>query len=162
MDENDLLLSETLQQLDEVSKMMPELLRQMAGLFEPPPWPREEMNTMYRLLAREADLPKRCRDPRCRRIGRCQGGLAAEGGDACAALWEEADLQKLEAACNALIVGWTYETRRLGEMANMILASKLVVDDEEPKGTKVQRAGRGGPRGNNPACPHPRGSTGSP
>ncbi|WP_157017066.1 hypothetical protein [Mesorhizobium xinjiangense] len=85
--------------------------------FDPPPWPREQMMAMYRYLAAEAGLQKRCPDRRCRRTGQCQGGPERDGPDGCAELWDETQVHSLTTAFLALALGWACEAKRNEAMA---------------------------------------------
>ncbi len=92
------------------------------GPFAPPPWPRDQMKAMYRYLAAEAGMPKRCADRRCRRIGQCRGGPERDGPDGCAGLWEEAQVHSLTATFLALGLAWAKETERLQAMTEAYFA----------------------------------------
>lgn len=99
-----------------------EVLREMWALLpeDPPPdncfmplWPSAEMKAVYRTVAGQAGLPKRCADRRCQRTGRCQGGPDTEHGQGCTTLWTDAEFDKHDIASLALILAWVREGTRL-------------------------------------------------
>jgi hypothetical protein len=120
MDENERLIYELNGIIAEMNEALPELLRHLAALFQPPEWPQAEMDFIYAHLATETGLPARCRERACRRAGACRGERPAEGSRACAGLWSGPNVQKLEAACLGLAVAHVFETQRRREMAGMV------------------------------------------
>ncbi|UUP16312.1 hypothetical protein [Nitratireductor thuwali] len=119
MDKIDPRLREMVKRLGEALETEPSPVKSPDDLFAPPPWPRAQMNVMFRVLAGDMDLPSRCPDRRCRRTGDCRGGI---GGDceACVPLWSAADLARLEAAWLALALAWSCETERHHVLAAML------------------------------------------
>ncbi|WP_173932020.1 hypothetical protein [Chelativorans sp. Marseille-P2723] len=76
MDENEQLICELTGILNGAREALPELLRSIAVVLEPPSWPQAEMNFIYRFLAEEAGLPARCPQPPA---GGPAGGPASAG-----------------------------------------------------------------------------------
>ncbi|MFC6491166.1 hypothetical protein [Nitratireductor sp. GCM10026969] len=129
MDEENPLVTEALNRFEALLKNAPEPA--LEGPFAPPPWPRAEMDVMHRMLAGEMGLPERCPDRRCRRSGRCRGGIGDKPG-ACADLWDDAGNERLRAACLALVLGWMTEIRRLCRREDMLLPPDIPAGIETP------------------------------
>ncbi|WP_295814737.1 hypothetical protein [uncultured Nitratireductor sp.] len=80
--------------------------------FAAPVWPREEMQVMFRYFAGLNDLPRRCPNRGCRRVGHCRAGADELPESACRPLWTHDDFERLHAAWLGIALGWIYNAER--------------------------------------------------
>ncbi|WP_309083153.1 hypothetical protein [Chelativorans sp.] len=120
MNEIDPHFAALLVKLDEAYAAMP--AQKLEDPFDLPPWPRAEMNLMFRLLAADCGFPQRCPDRRCARTGRCMGTLQGKEGEGCMLLWGEDDLLMLQGATLGLVLGWMAEIGRVEQRMDMLFA----------------------------------------
>ncbi|MCT7374852.1 hypothetical protein [Chelativorans salis] len=132
MDDDEQFMQEMMQSIGEAMKTIPASMRVETGPDEPPPFPREQMTVMYRFLANDAGLPKRCPRRICGRTGCCHGGLGPGDSDACGKLWDDAGSHCMMTAFLALELGWVYERQRKRALVNWMRGLPMA-DGEEPE-----------------------------
>ncbi|EKF18061.1 hypothetical protein [Nitratireductor pacificus] len=98
---NDMVLA-----LEAACETLPERAVPVDLLFRPPEWPRDELLVMFRFLANEMELPRRCSGRRCRRLERCCGGPGRHDASYCLPHWDAAAIDRLRAASAAVMLCW--------------------------------------------------------